>query len=271
LCHAKLVDECGTGTGPVLCTVLEALNVLVASNTTEKVYEAVATERVGGVEQTALIYDSNKLTVLNTTVYPNISPAIFARPPGLYHLEPVAPQFGGSFWLASIHTQPSAAVEEIMGIIDVLLYLNHSRIIFLGDFNADGSYFDEKTDWTTFYSRMNSIGLEDYFQAIDNTHDTTMSEGNSYTYDRILLSPALAVQVRLPINSRSIENHLASIPLEEVAILLSSSSLDLNVSNILYPGKGLFCLKVLIPSLPPSFRASFSQSQIVEAFVFELG
>ncbi|MDR6221923.1 hypothetical protein [Methanococcoides alaskense] len=84
--------------------------------------------------------------------------------------------------LIVIHTDPDEATEEINALDEALehaqdVYPDEQDFIILGDFNADGRYFDEDS----------SSDLEDYYWAIDDTHDTT-TKSTDYTYDRIILT-----------------------------------------------------------------------------------
>lgn len=58
-------------------------------------------------------------------------------------------------------------------------YLGEQEFIVMGDFNADGSYFNEDS--------ASDMSSTEYAWIIDNSHDTTTKSTN-YTYDRIILT-----------------------------------------------------------------------------------
>jgi len=81
-----------------------------------------------------------------------------------------------------IHTDPDEATEEINALDDVLyysqsVYTDEEDFIIMGDFNADGSYFDEDS----------TSDLDEYTWVIDDSIDTT-TKSTDYTYDRIVLT-----------------------------------------------------------------------------------
>jgi endonuclease/exonuclease/phosphatase family metal-dependent hydrolase len=90
--------------------------------------------------------------------------------------------------LVNIHTKPDDATAEIGLLPDVIAdvpsHSNESDIICLGDYNADGSYFDESTYTTIFPSSQ-------YNWLIDNTEDTTVAVSDN-TYDRMVTTTSTA-------------------------------------------------------------------------------
>lgn len=89
------------------------------------------------------------------------------------------------FALLTIHTSPTKAVTEIPALITALTetrtYYSEKDIIVLGDFNADGSYYSAGAAGAS----LNGWATGTYTTVIKNGVDTTVSTGNSYTYDRI--------------------------------------------------------------------------------------
>jgi len=88
--------------------------------------------------------------------------------------------------LVGIHTKPDDAYNEIGNLTSVVssiqkLTPNEHDIIVMGDFNADGSYFDE--DDTS-----NLFRASEYHWIITNDMDTMVK--TDYTYDRIVLLDA---------------------------------------------------------------------------------
>ncbi|MEZ5335219.1 MAG: lamin tail domain-containing protein [Methanolobus sp.] len=86
--------------------------------------------------------------------------------------------------LMVIHTDPDEASEEINSLDDVVeysrtIYPEEQDFIIMGDFNADGSYFDEDST--------SDISGTEFTWVIDNSQDTTVAS-SSNTYDRIVLT-----------------------------------------------------------------------------------
>ena len=87
------------------------------------------------------------------------------------------------FVLAGIHTKPEDAYNEIGNLTSVVSAIqtakpNEKDIIVMGDFNADGSYFDEDEPSNLFKASL-------YNWIITNDIDTTVK--TDYTYDRIVV------------------------------------------------------------------------------------
>jgi deoxyribonuclease-1-like protein len=79
---------------------------------------------------------------------------------------------GGNFdaTFITIHTDPDEATDEINGLSAVISYAQGSYpderdFIVMGDLNADGAYFDEKSAST--------LSGSEYYWVIDNSQDTT--------------------------------------------------------------------------------------------------
>lgn len=89
------------------------------------------------------------------------------------------------FSLITIHTSPSKATTEI-GYMKTAMYETYQRfgdwdVIALGDFNADGSYYNAGSNGAS----LNGWSTSTYKTIIKNGTDTTVSPYNNYTYDRI--------------------------------------------------------------------------------------
>lgn len=166
-------------------TALPSLVTLVNSDGSS--YDYVVSERLGRTtskEQYAYIYNTNTIELY--------SPAhTYPEPEGTdpFHRQPYITSFkavGGNYdaVLMVIHTDPDEATEEINALDDVMAYakeayLDEQDFILLGDFNADGSYFDEDS--------VSDISGSEYAWVIDNSQDTTVAS-SSNTYDRIVLT-----------------------------------------------------------------------------------
>ncbi len=175
----NIPDDLDTNTGPVIRQYLDEINQ-AADNS----YAMVVSPRVGGTqaEQYVLIYNTTKISLRDTALYADPMDT-FVREPYMTRI-----QFGGEdFWISNVHTDPDVAKSEIYALGDVakaMAPVDPDRIL-LGDWNADGSYFNESGDWAGF-------GLlgEGFYHGIADTWDTTVLS-TDYTYDRILLSPSL--------------------------------------------------------------------------------
>jgi endonuclease/exonuclease/phosphatase family metal-dependent hydrolase len=131
-------------------------------------------------EQYWVIYNTEKLRVLDTRVWPDPDDIYERNPLGVYFLT----NQGFDFILVNTHIQPSAAVSEIAVLPAVAAYYqeiwNEPDVLIAGDFNADGLYYDE-----TF---LETVFPEDgYAILITNDYDTTVAESEN-TYDRIIIT-----------------------------------------------------------------------------------
>ncbi len=87
------------------------------------------------------------------------------------------------FTLIGIHTKPDDAYNEIGNLTVVFDYVeglgDERDIIALGDFNADGSYFDED-------SGDNPLRAQGYYWVVGNGFDTMTK--TDWTYDRMVMT-----------------------------------------------------------------------------------
>lgn len=166
-------------------TALPFLVDLVNSDGSQ--YSYVVSERLGRTtskEQYAYIYDTDTIEMTGTAhTYP--------EPEGTdpFHRQPYITSFktiGGNYdaVLMVIHTDPDEATEEINALAEVVEYARNAYpgeqdFILMGDFNADGSYFDEDST--------SDISGDEFTWVIDNSQDTTVAS-SSNTYDRIVLT-----------------------------------------------------------------------------------
>jgi endonuclease/exonuclease/phosphatase family metal-dependent hydrolase len=104
----------------------------------------------------------------------------FEREPFIGHFKAKNGSF--DFTLIDIHTKPDDATAEISFLPNVMsearTHTAQADVICLGDFNADGSYFDESS-----YSGIFPASTYDWL--IDNSVDTTVAS-SSNTYDRVV-------------------------------------------------------------------------------------
>ena len=169
-------------------TALPAL--LAEVNSDGSRYAYVASERLGRTvskEQYAYFYNVDTVKLLGV-------PQTYPEPEGTdpFHREPFVVWFEGvldpvSAVCAVIHTDPDEATEEIDSLTDVVdwiytAYPSEPDVIVMGDFNADGRYFDEESE-----SPLRASG---YHWLIGNEYDTTTGD-TVMTYDRIVITPSL--------------------------------------------------------------------------------
>jgi len=177
------IQEIRDSTGTALPALLEEVN------SDGSLYAYVAGERLGRTvskEQYAFFYDTQTCLLIGT-------PQTYPEPEGdVFHREPYAAFFAGreggfSAVLVTIHTDPDEAEEEIGALADVVPWAQDAfggeeDVIVMGDFNADGSYFDEDT-----YPPLRASG---YTWLITNDMDTTTGSTDC-TYDRIVITDSL--------------------------------------------------------------------------------
>ncbi|MDR2807918.1 MAG: endonuclease [Spirochaetaceae bacterium] len=136
--------------------------------------------RTSSKEQYWIIYDSTAVTVIGEDTYPD--------PQDLFQRNPLAVycKSAGNFDFIIIdnHVQPSDAAQEIGALVDVIEYYqdlwHDTDILVLGDFNADGAYYDENLLAQVFPA-------DRYYSLISNDYDTTVASGDN-TYDRFIIT-----------------------------------------------------------------------------------
>ncbi|XP_029358013.1 deoxyribonuclease-1-like isoform X1 [Echeneis naucrates] len=86
--------------------------------------------------------------------------------------------------LIPVHSTPVDAALELDALANVVEAVRgkwrSNSIMILGDFNADGRYLSERTNESPMRCRP-------YYWLIDDDVDTTTSDSNDYTYDRIVV------------------------------------------------------------------------------------
>jgi hypothetical protein len=139
--------------------------------------------RSGSKEQYWVIYDTTKFTVLGVEPWPDGEDKFERNPLGVFF------RTTGSFdfILINNHLQPAGAEAEIRALPEVIGYYqevwNEPDVIVLGDFNADGQYYDEGLLTAVFPP-------PDYKIIIPNELDTTVAASDN-TYDRIVITASL--------------------------------------------------------------------------------
>jgi endonuclease/exonuclease/phosphatase family metal-dependent hydrolase len=144
----------------------------------------VASPRLGTTnqkEQYAFFYDTRLVSLVEEgQVYPDPAYETFERPPFAARFR--AGEF--DFVLVTVHTRPGAAAKEINALADVGAWAwdeafpEEEDIIILGDFNADCTYFNPKTELT-------SLHVDTWRWVIGDDADTTVKSTNC-AYDRLV-------------------------------------------------------------------------------------
>uniref|UniRef100_A0A3Q3J8J5 Deoxyribonuclease n=1 Tax=Monopterus albus TaxID=43700 RepID=A0A3Q3J8J5_MONAL len=108
----------------------------------------------------------------------------FAREPFILHFN-CSTAVVKDMVLIPVHTKPQDAWKELDELHDVVEFIKErwgiKNIIILGDFNADGRYLSKKE------KKMIRICSPCYHWLIDDDVDTTASNSNDHTYDRIVV------------------------------------------------------------------------------------
>jgi len=173
--------------------ITELLDLIDADGSAYKIVLGDRLGRTSSKEQYAFIYNSDKFQVIGqpytydddndggtvNSVDDTGKNDLFQREPFLAYFKTVQGDF--DFVIGDIHTQPSDATREIsylpMVIADASKHYGESDVLMVGDFNGDGSYFNENTYSTDFPPGK-------YIWIIGNAIDTTVAKSDN-TYDRM--------------------------------------------------------------------------------------
>ncbi|GAB6393482.1 MAG: endonuclease/exonuclease/phosphatase family protein [Treponematales bacterium] len=133
-------------------------------------------------EQYWVIYDAAKFQPLGAASYPDIEDKFARDPLGVWFKA----SGGFDFILINNHISPSDAANEIAALPEAAGWFRalwgEEDIIILGDFNADGNYYDEALLEEAFPAG-------EWVSVITNDMDTTAA-ANENTYDRVIISAA---------------------------------------------------------------------------------
>lgn len=146
-------------------------------------YSFVRSERLGRTtskEAYAYIYNTQTVQFIQGSDF------VFNDVADVFEREPYIASFkigNFDFVLVGIHTKPDDAYNEIGNLTLVVSSIQTSKpeekdIIVMGDFNADGSYFDES-------ATSNPFKASQYHWLITDNMDTMVK--TDYTYDRIVI------------------------------------------------------------------------------------
>jgi endonuclease/exonuclease/phosphatase family metal-dependent hydrolase len=146
-------------------------------------YSFVRSERLGRTtskEAYAYLYNTQTVQFIQGSDF------VFNDVADVFEREPYIASFkigNFDFVLIGIHTKPDDAYNEIGNLTLVISSIQASKpeekdIIVMGDFNADGSYFDES-------ATSNPFKASQYHWLITDNMDTMVK--TDYTYDRIVI------------------------------------------------------------------------------------
>lgn len=149
-------------------------------------YKFIRSERLGRTtskEAYAYFYNSGTVEFIEDSDY------VYDDVDDVFEREPYTASFRSGnfdFTLVGIHTKPDDAYSEIGNLTYVVYSIlsknpNEKDVIILGDFNADGRYFDED-DFTNLFK------ASEFYWVITNDVDTMTTTDN--TYDRMVLMNA---------------------------------------------------------------------------------
>ena len=173
-----LVQEIRDSSETTAPIFLEAINGLEGSD-----YAFIRSERLGRTtskEAYAYFYNTETVEYLSESAF------VFDDVDDVFEREPYVASFVSGefdFTLIGIHTKPDDAYNEIGNltvVFDLVMGMGDERdIMALGDFNADGSYFDEE-------SMDNPLMASEYVWVVGNDIDTMTKTG--WTYDRLVMT-----------------------------------------------------------------------------------
>nr|WP_174269886.1 endonuclease/exonuclease/phosphatase family protein [Treponema primitia] len=136
--------------------------------------------RTSSKEQYWVIYDTTKMRIAGENTWADPDDIFERNPLGVYFQTKDA----FDFILIDNHIQPSNAVSEIAALPLAVKYFqelwDERDVVIVGDFNADGGYFNEGTLAGIFPEYGYKI-------IITNDFDTTVAESDN-TYDRIIVT-----------------------------------------------------------------------------------
>jgi len=172
-----LVQEIRDSSGETAPAYLELINGVEGAS-----YAYIESERLGRTtskESYAYYWNTETVEYLEDTAY------IYNDPGDVFEREPYVASFssgGFDFTLVGIHVKPDDAENEIGNLTVVVASVlasdpGEGDVIVMGDFNADGGYFDEDGPSPL-------IG-EGYLWIVENSYDTMTK--TDWTYDRIVL------------------------------------------------------------------------------------
>ncbi len=135
-------------------------------------------------DQYAFVYRNDKVILNSSQLYSGSQ--TFKYVPLVANFELYEGNF--DFSMITIHTSPSIAETEIpalkTAITEIVTLYSEDDVICIGDFNADGDYYEEGTG-------TDLSGYDDYITGIPNSADTTVADSDN-TYDRIQMTNSMS-------------------------------------------------------------------------------
>jgi endonuclease/exonuclease/phosphatase family metal-dependent hydrolase len=173
-----LIQEIRDASEQTIPSFVEKINQMEGTD-----YSFIRSERLGRTsskEAYAYVYNTETVQFIQGSDY------VYTDVNDVFEREPYIASFKSGnfdFVLVGIHTKPEDAYNEIGNLSIVVSSIlaanpNEKDVIAMGDFNADGSYFDE--DDTS-----NPFKTSEYKWIITNDMDTMVK--TDYTYDRIVV------------------------------------------------------------------------------------
>ena len=176
-----LIQEIRDASGQTIPNFVERINQIEGPN-----YSFIISERLGrstSKEAYAYVYNTEMVALIQGSDY------VYSDFNDVFEREPYIASFkigNFDFVLVGIHTKPDNAYNEIGNLTLVVSSIqtakpNEKDIIVMGDFNADGTYFDED-------DASNLFKASEYKWLMRNDMDTMVK--TNYTYDRIVVLDA---------------------------------------------------------------------------------
>ncbi|XP_036007800.1 deoxyribonuclease-1 [Fundulus heteroclitus] len=188
----EVMDE----SGKAMNLLLKKLNSAAGRN-----YKMICSSSLGRSaykEKFACFYRKDEVTLIKHYQYEDNQPGdedAFDREPFMlrFHCPNTTV---GDLVLIPVHTRPRDAFKELDELYDVVTSIKKkwktTNIMILGDFNAAGPYLSKKKKEKI---RINS---PPFYWLIDDTADTTTSNSNKHTYDRIVVYGKKMVNAIVP-------------------------------------------------------------------------
>eukprot|EP00941_MAST-03F_sp_MAST-3F-sp1_P003994 g3994.t1 len=176
-------------TGSAACTLLDAVELASVKG---KSYSLAASPRlpIGSTsqEQYVILFNKNRFQIEREATFADTNQE-FVRDPWAVLLSDHTTNT--NFVVISIHTPPSQATSEIEASYKVLDWavdeFNCKNIVYLGDFNADGSYFNT-SKWPKVFENISAFQL-----ITPDTIDTTVAVSHN-AYDRIIINKSWQIE-----------------------------------------------------------------------------
>jgi endonuclease/exonuclease/phosphatase family metal-dependent hydrolase len=176
-----LIQEIRDASGQTIPNFVERINQIEGPN-----YSFIISERLGrstSKEAYAYVYNTEMVALIQGSDY------VYSDVNDVFEREPYIASFkigNFDFVLVGIHTKPDDAYNEIGNLTLVVSSIqtakpNEKDIIVMGDFNADGTYFDED-------DASNLFKASEYKWLMRNDMDTMVK--TNYTYDRVVVLDA---------------------------------------------------------------------------------